>query len=114
MVVHEIRGDAIQVVAPMIGALEDRACPQETVLRLLQEIVGEPIVSRHPREIDPDRTCGLFVEQAERILGHLERSLGVIEGPGAFHICQRNASQFAHVCCSTFGRLTSPMRAEMT
>src|SRR5215510_8583100 len=113
MVVDEIGGNAKQVVTTVIVAGEGGARAKEPVVGFLQQIVGEPIVAGHAGQINPDRPCGLFVEETELVLRHLERSLGVIEGPGAFEIGEHDVAQSAHASCSVLCRVTRPNRDEI-
>ena len=86
MVVHQVGGDAKQVAAPVIVALEGDVRAQEPVIGFLQQVVGEAIVARHPRQIHAHRPRRQLVERPEGLLGHLERPFGFVEGAEAFHV----------------------------
>src|SRR5262245_53602326 len=94
MVVDQVRRDAEQVVAAMIVAVERRVGAQEAIVGLLQQIVREPIVAGHARQIDPDRPRRQLVEGAEGFLGHLERPFGFVKSAEAFHVGPRDLTHW--------------------
>ncbi len=98
----------------MVVALERGSRSQESVVALLQEVVGEPIVASRPSQIQPNRTRGLFVEDPKFFFGHLERSLGVFEGSRAFHVRERKLTHTVPHASGLFGFGTRPRRVETT
>ena len=94
MVVDQVRGDAEQVVAPVLVTVERAVGAQEAVIRFLQQIVRDAIVAGHPRQVDADRPRRQFVEGAEGLLGHLERPFGFVKSAEAFHVGQRDLTHW--------------------
>ena len=79
MIADEVDSDPEQVMAPMsvVGVRDSGA--KKSIVRLLKQVVGEPVVARRPRQICPHRASRSIVERAERVLVHLKRH---IEGVG--------------------------------
>ncbi len=69
---HEVGGDAEEVGTPVRLALPVAARAQEPIEALLQQVVGDVRVARHPREIAPERSRRSVVERAEGVFVHLE------------------------------------------
>jgi hypothetical protein len=99
VVVDEVRGDAEQVVAPVLVVLERGAGAEEAIVGFLQQIVRQPAVAGHAREVEPDLPRRLVVEGAERLLVHQERALRLVEGAKAFQLGQRDVT---HGCSRGF------------
>jgi hypothetical protein len=97
-VAHQIRGDAEQIIAAVGVVLVCHGGAQEPVIRFLQEIVGEPRVARHAREVRPHRPRGPIVEHAERVLVHLERFLGFGRGADSLELGKRHVTHDSNAC----------------
>src|SRR5262245_66532035 len=98
----------------MVVALERRSRPQKAVIRLLQQIIRESIVSGRARQIHPDWACGLLVEDAKRFFSHLERPLGFLESSCAFHVRECELTHTVPHASVLFGRCTRPSRTDTT
>jgi len=71
-VVRQVSGDAEQVVASMRFVFEIPPGPQEPIVRVLQEIVGQLIIPGAPEQEHPHGPGRAFVEPVECFLIHLE------------------------------------------
>ena len=60
--------------------LENGLGAQETVVTLLQQVVGELTVTRHPGEVGPQHSGRPVIKAPERVLVHLERQVGSVGG----------------------------------
>ena len=74
---HQVGGNPEQIRAAVRLALPVAARPQEPVVALLQQVVGELRVAGHAREVAPERPRRPVVERAERVFVHLERHVNL-------------------------------------
>jgi hypothetical protein len=70
MIVHEVGGDAVEVVAPVVVIVPLEARSEVTQVCLLEEIVGKSKITAAPRQVGPEGTRRALMEAAERRLIH--------------------------------------------
>src|SRR5262245_41285311 len=71
-IARKVRGDTEQRVATMRLVLVVRTGAQETIVRLLQQVIRKLAIPRDTREVSPDRAGRPVVERPEGVLIHLE------------------------------------------